>query len=148
MKRILVPLDLRTEPDAIARVVADAARGAGATVRLLHVASVPAAVVDVEGRTVSYADQEAVRLETEALDYLRVIEILLDGIPVESVVRFGDPADEILAEADVFGADLIALTAARRTGLRDCLRGGTAMRVCRRADMAVMLLQPPALLAA
>jgi universal stress protein A len=148
MKRILVPLDLKIEPDAIARVVADAARGAGATVRLLHVAPVPDAVIGLDGRIVSYADQEAARLETEARDYLRVIEILLDGIPVESVVRFGDPAEEILAEAEAFGADLIALTTARRTGLRHCLRGGTAMRVCRRADMAVMLLQPPALLAA
>jgi nucleotide-binding universal stress UspA family protein len=148
MKRILVPLDLKTEPDAIARVVADAARGAGATVRLLHVAEVPEAVLDVDGRTLSYADQEAARAEAEALDYLRVIEILLDDIPTESVVRFGDPAEEILAEADAFGADLIALTAPRDSGLRRFLRGGTAMRVCRRAEVAVLLLQPPAFLAA
>ena len=148
MKRILVPLDFRIEPDAIAQVVADAARGAGATVRLLHVAPVPEAVVDVDGRILSYADQEAARLEAEALDYLHVIEIMLDGIPVESVVRFGDPAEEILAEAEVFGADLIALTAARGASLRRFLRGGTVMRVCRRAETAVMLLQPPALLAA
>jgi nucleotide-binding universal stress UspA family protein len=148
MKRILVPLDLKTEPDAIAQVVADAARGAGATVRLLHVGPVPEAVVALDGRTLSYADQEAARLEAEALDYLHVIEILLDGIPVECVVRFGDPAEEILAEADAFGADLIALTTARGTSLRHFLRGGTAMRVCCRAETAVMLLRPPALLAA
>src|SRR6266581_1165179 len=121
MKRILVPLDLKTEPDAIARVVADAARGAGATVRLLHVVPVPDAVMDVEGRVLSYADQEAARLEADALDYLRFIGILLDGIPVESVVRFGDPAEEILAEADAFGADLIALTTARGASLRHFL---------------------------
>jgi nucleotide-binding universal stress UspA family protein len=148
MKRILVPLDLTNEPDAIARVVADAARGAGATVRLLHVAPVPAAVVDIDGHVLSYADQEAARWEAEALDSLRAVEILLDGIPVECVVRFGDPADEILAEADAFGADLIALTAPRGAGLRRFLLGGTAGRVFRRAETAVMLLQPPALLAA
>jgi universal stress protein A len=148
MKRILVPLDLRTEPDAIARVVSDAARGAGATVKLLHVAEVPEAVLDVDGHTLSYADQEAARIEAQAMDYLHVIEILLDGIPVESVVRFGDPAEEILAEADAFGADLIALTAPRGGGLRRLLCGGTVTRVCRRADAAVLLLQPPAFLAA
>jgi nucleotide-binding universal stress UspA family protein len=147
MKRILVPLDLTTEPDAIARVVADAARGAGATVRLLYVAPVPDAVVDVDGRIVAYADQEGARLEAEALDYLRTIEIALDDVPVESVVRFGDPAEEILREADEFGADLIALTTPRGTGLRCLGLGGTATRVWRRADTAVMLLQPPALLA-
>ena len=146
MKRILVPLDLATEPDTIARVVADAARGAGATVRLLYVAPVPDAVVGVDGRIIAYADQEGARLEAEALDSLRSIEIAFDDVPVETVVRFGDPADEILREADEFGADLIALTTPRGAGLR-CF-GGIAARVWRRADAAVMLLQPPALLAA
>jgi nucleotide-binding universal stress UspA family protein len=148
MKRILVPLDLKTDPDAVARVVADAARGAGATVRLLHVAPVPDAVVDVDGRIIAYADQEGARLEAEALDYLRTVEIELDGIPVEPVVRFGDPAAEILREADEFGADLIVLTTPRGTSLTRLLLGGTVASVYRRADAAVMLLRPPALLAA
>jgi nucleotide-binding universal stress UspA family protein len=147
MKRILVPLDLTTEPDAITRVVTDAARGAGASVRLLHVAPVPDAIVGVDGRIIAYADQEGARLEAEALDYLRSIEIVLDDVPVESVVRFGDPAEEILREADEFGADLIALTTPRGTGFKRCLPGGTAARVWRHANAAVMLLQPPALLA-
>jgi nucleotide-binding universal stress UspA family protein len=148
MKRILVPLDFRTEPDAVARVVADAARGAGATVRLLHVAVPPDAVVDADGRTIAYADQETERLEAEALDYLRTIEIDLDGVPIECVVRFGDPAEEILREAEDFGADLIALTVPRGTPVRCLGVGGTAARVWRRADAAVMLLRPPALIAA
>jgi universal stress protein A len=147
MKRILVPLDLKTEPDAVTRVVADAARGAGATVRLLYVAPRPDAVVDVDGRIIAYADQEGARLEAEALDYLRAVEIALDDVPVESIVRFGDPAEEILREADEFGADLIALATPRGAGLKHCIPGGTAARVWRRANAAVMLLQPPALLA-
>ena len=147
MKRILVPLDLTTESDAITRVVADAARGAGATVRLLHVAPAPDAVVDVDGRIVAYADQEGARLEAEALDYLRSVELALDEVPVESVVRFGDPAEEILREADEFDADLIALTTPRGTGFKRCLPDGTASRVWRHANAAVMLLQPPALIA-
>jgi nucleotide-binding universal stress UspA family protein len=148
MKRILVPLDLGTEPDAITRVVADAARGAGATVRLLHVARAPDAVVDADGRIIAYSDQETARVEAEALDYLRTVEIGLDDLPVESVVRFGDPAEEILREADEFGADLIALTKPRGGALRCFCFGGTVGRVWRRADAAVMLLQPPALIAA
>jgi len=147
MKRILVPLDLTTEPDAITRVVADAARGAGATVRLLYVAPVPDAVIDADGRIIAYADQEGARVEAEALDYLRSVEIALADVPVESVVRFGDPAEEILREADEFGADLIALTTPRGTGFKRCVPGGTAARVWRHADAAVMLLQPPALIA-
>lgn len=146
MKRILVPLDFKTEPDAVTRVVADAARGAGATVRLLHVAPVSDAVVDSTGHIIAYADQESARLEAEALDYLRSLEIAFDDVPVEAVVRFGDPTEEILREADEFGADLIVLTTPR--GIVSRCFGGTATRVWRRADAAVMLLKPPALLAA
>jgi len=148
MKRILVPLDLTAEPDAITRVVGDAARGAGATVRLLHVAPPPEAVVDVDGRTIAYTDQETERVEAEALDYLRAIEIALDDVPVEAVVRFGDPAEEILREADEFGADLIALTTSRGIGPRCFALGGTVGRVWRHAAAAVLLLKPPALIAA
>ena len=70
MKRILVPLDMNAEPSTILRLVADAARGGGATVRFLHVAPVPECVVDADGRTIAYASQEGARLEGEALDYL------------------------------------------------------------------------------
>ena len=146
MKRILVPLDLTTEPDAVTRVVTDAARGAGATVRLLHVAPVPDAVVDVNGRIIAYSDQETARVEAEVLDYLKSVEIVFDDVPVESVVRFGDPAEEILSEADEFGADLIVLGTPR--GVVSRCFGGTATRVWRHANTAVMLLKPPALIAA
>ena len=147
MKRILVPLDMKTEPDAIARVVADAARGGGATVRLLHVAPVPECVVDADGRIVAYASQEGDRLEAEAIDYLRTIEVELDGVPVESVVRFGVPADEIVAEAGEFGADLVAFAVPSERCLSALAFCSTVGRVWRHAKAAIMLLRQPALLA-
>jgi nucleotide-binding universal stress UspA family protein len=148
MKRILVPLDQTIESEALVPLVADAARSGGATVRLLYVAPTPDALVDADGRTIAYADQEGARLEAMGLDYLRTIEIGLPDVPVESVVRFGDPAEEIIREATDFGADLIALTTRCRTGLRRFAPGGTAARVCREADAAVLLLRPAHVLAA
>lgn len=145
MKRILVPLDMKTEPDAIARVVADAARGGGAMVRLLHVAPAPESVVDADGRLIAYASQEGDRLTAEAADYLRTVEAELDEVPVESTVRFGDPADEIVAEAEDFGADLIAFTTPRDIAFSRLALCGTVARVWRRAAPAIMLLRPPAL---
>ena len=148
MKRILVPLDQTFESEAVVPLIADAARGIGATVRLLYVAPMPDAVVDVDGRIIAYADQEAARVEAMGLDYLRTIEIGLNGIPVELVVRFGDPAEEIVRGAADFGADLIALTTRRRAGLRRLAPGGTAEQVCREADAAVMLLRQASAMAA
>jgi universal stress protein A len=144
MKRILVPLDMKTQPDAIVRLVSDAARGGGATVRLLHVAPEPECVVDADGRVVAYASQEGARLEAEALDYLRVVTSELEGIPVESVVRFGDPAEEIVAGADEFGADVIAFAAPADSGLSRLALCSTVSQVWRRANTAVMLLRSSA----
>ena len=148
MKRILVPLDQTLESEALVPLVADAARSAGATVRLLYVALPPDALVDADGRIIAYADQESARLEAQGLDYLRMIEIGLPDVPVESVVRFGDPAEEIVREADEFGVDLIALTTRSHARLRRFVPGGTAARVCREADAAVLLLRPAPELAA
>ena len=124
-KRILAPLDTRENSDAIVPVLAGLARGSGSTVRLLRVFPLPERVVGPHGRTIAYADQEMARLETEGLGDLHRIEAELHGLPVETVVRFGDPVEEILHESDAFDADLIALTASDR-GLRRALGRGVA----------------------
>ena len=138
-KRILVPLS-QTEPArSFVATVADLARGAGATVRLLHVAAPTTNVVDLEGRVLAFADQETQRVEAEARDYLETVAIALDGLPVELAVRFGDVAEQILGEADDFGADLITLGI--RKPRRVHLRRGVAARILRRADVPVAVFR-------
>lgn len=139
-KRIVVPLDLTIETEAVLPIVADAARGGGASVRLLHVAARPGNVVDGDGHVLAYADQEAARLEAEGMDYLRTVELQFDGVPVESTVRFGDPVEEILEEAGTFGADLIALTARTTHPLSRLVLGGTVAQICRRSPVPVIVL--------
>jgi nucleotide-binding universal stress UspA family protein len=90
-KRILVAVDRSPRTDAVAAIAADTARGAHATVRVLHVAPEPSAVHDARGRVVVWADQERESLSSQGLDYLRTLEAHFAGVPVESVVRFGDP---------------------------------------------------------
>ena len=94
-KRILIPIDGREPSETIVPVVAALARGAGSTVRLLRVFPVPEQVIGPYGRTIAYVDQEMSRLTAEGLDQLAHVEAELEGIPVERVVRFGDPAEEI-----------------------------------------------------
>ncbi|MBI4013332.1 MAG: universal stress protein [Candidatus Rokubacteria bacterium] len=142
-KRILLPLDQSLTAEAVVPLVADAARGGGGAVRLLHVAPIPQALVNKEGRVVAFVDQEFERLETEGLDYLRTIEAKLDGLPVECVVRFGDPLEEILREAEAFGADLIAVTTSGRSGISRVALGSVAEQVFRKAPVAVLLFHPP-----
>jgi len=143
-KRILTPFDSREHSETIVPIVAALARGAGSTVRLLRVFPVPDRVVDTDGRTVAYSDQEMARLTSKGLDDLRRIEVQLEGIPVERVVRFGEATEEILLEAEAFDADLIALTASRRGRLRRALVAGVAERVAGRAPVPTLLLRESA----
>lgn len=139
-KRILVPLDETVQAESVLEMVADMARGAGATVRLVHIAPAPDNVVS-DGRIVAYADQEAARLENEGLDYLRAVEVRMNGVPVESAVRFGEPIQEILADAEAFGADLIVMSTKAPSGISRVMLGSVAEHVLRKAGPAVVLFR-------
>jgi nucleotide-binding universal stress UspA family protein len=138
-KRILVPIERSDAAPSVLPLVADMARSNGATVRLLHVAPLPTERIAADGRVVAYASQEMERIELARRECLKIAEAELEGVPVESVIRFGDPAREILVEAESFGADLIAVTAGRRRWLPHLLRG-VAGKLVRRSDVPVMLV--------
>ena len=140
-KRILTPIDGREQSAAIIPVVAALARGAGSTVRLLRVFPVPEHVIGPYGRTIAYVDQEMARLTAEGMDELAHIEAELDGIPVERVVRFGEPAEEIRLETEAFNADLVALATTRRSRLGSALVPGVAEQLEGDAKVPTLVLR-------
>src|SRR6267378_8073044 len=140
-KRILVPLDGDERSEAIVPLVAAVARHAGATVRLLRVYPVPERVEGAHGRTVEYVDQAMARLTAEGQEDLARDGARLTGVPVEAVVRFGEPTDEIAREAESFAADVIALTEPARSRLRRLLNPGLAERVARETGLPTLVLK-------
>lgn len=141
-KRFLVPLDRTPVAESVLPLVADAARSAGATVRLVHVASMPGNV-SVDGRVIAYADQEMDRLDAEHGEYLRALAAAhFGGVATECVVRFGEPAEEILREADAFGADAIAVATRSRSSLSRALLGSVAEALVHKAPVTVVLVRP------
>jgi len=140
-KRILTPIDGCEESTTIVPVVAALARGAGSTVRLLRVFPVPERVVGQYGRTIAYVDQEMARLTAQGLDELAHVEAELEGIPVERVVRFGKPAEEIALEAEAFNADLVTLAGNRRSRFASALRPGTVEHVLQESDVPTLVLR-------
>lgn len=143
IKRILVPLDGRESSEAVLPVVNALARD-GAAVRLLRVFRVPERIVGPGNRTIAYVDQEMARLTAAGEAELRPVEAELSGGTIEKVVRFGDPAPEILLEAEAFGADLIVMTAERQSWVRRALTGDVADRVARRSSVPTLVLRRPA----
>jgi nucleotide-binding universal stress UspA family protein len=140
-KRILAPIGDHDAHSAIVPIVAALARGAGATVRLLRVFPVPERVIGPRGETLAYADQEMARLAAEGQDALALVEAQLEGIPVDRVVRFGKPAEEIGLEAEAFDADLVTLAASRRGRLSAALVPDVAERVGRRTPVPTLVLR-------
>ena len=143
-KRILVALDRSPDSEAVLPIVADIARSAGSTVRLLNVQPVPAAVVAEYGRVVAYQDQEMERVEASSELYLEGAEATLHGVPAERIVRFGKPAEEILTEAEAWDADLIVMGTPPARGWLPWRGGGVTRQVSRRAPVPVLVHQSPA----
>jgi len=140
-KRILVPVGQSANSQATMSVVRGLARDQGSIVRLLRVLPVPELVMGPYGRTVAYVNQEMERLTAYGLDDLASAAAQLEGVPVERVVRFGEPAKEILLEADAFDADLIAVTTTTRSRFVNALAPGVGERVLREAPVPVLLLR-------
>ena len=82
------------------------------------------------------------RVEAEGRNYLHTLDTKLGDVSVEWVVRFGEPTDEILREAEAFSADLIAVSTASRSGLGRMLLGSVAEQVFRRSPVPVVLFHP------
>lgn len=140
VRKILVPLDGSPGSTSALWTVGQLARAQGARVRLLHVAPTTSPVHALDGRVLAYSDQECERISHDELKGLKRTGQELEGIDVEASVRFGDPATEIVEEADEAGADLIAMATHRRAGVSRLVKGSVAERVERATTVPVVLV--------
>ena len=137
---ILVPLDGAAGSEAVLGTIGEIARAEGASVRLLGVHP-PAHEVEADGRILAYADQETERVEAEGRQYLKRVAAGLSPVAVSIAVRFGEPAEQIVEEAEAARATLIAMASHRRTGIARIVKGSVAERVERTTTIPVMLVQ-------
>jgi hypothetical protein len=108
-------------------------RAAEADVRLACFRELPDPRVDRHGRVVADTDAEIARIERETTRKLAASAPVFDGVPVETVVRFGHPTREAPIEAEVYAPQIVVVFAAarglvarlRHWVLRRRLAGGT-----------------------
>ncbi len=132
--KILVPLDGSKLAERIVPMVEGLAKIHNAQVTLIRVAlahSFPG--VD--------AVQHQVNVVREAEEYLAKIESNLKsvGVKVNSVVRYGNDAQEIIDHARDRGFDLIAMSTHGRTGLGQFMLGSVATKLLHGATVPVLL---------
>jgi nucleotide-binding universal stress UspA family protein len=142
-RRIIVPLDGSSLAEAILPEVQRLAANTPLEVILLAVGPIPRGTEE-RGGEVAYVDNLLAEEEKDLRDYLAHPAHWLASyrVPVETRVRFGDPAAEIVRCAEEEEADAIAMSTHGRTGLDRVLHGSVAGTVLRSTRLPVVLLHP------
>lgn len=88
-------------------------------------------------------DQEMERVQHELEGYLdRVSQRLeLEGHHVQRIIRFGQPAEEIIAYAEEAGCDLVTMSTHGRSGLGRWVYGSVADKVLRGSQIPILLIR-------
>ncbi|MES3628994.1 MAG: universal stress protein [Longimonas sp.] len=139
---ILAPIDFSSHTHIVTEQATAFAKRYGARVTLLHVLE-DIAVPTTYGIDPMITDSEPVRARiTERLS--READMLREqGVEVESRIRSGNPAEEILALAENDQVDLIAIATVGRTGIARFLLGSVAEKVVRQAPCPVLTARRP-----
>jgi nucleotide-binding universal stress UspA family protein len=135
-QRILIPLDGSDCAENVLPMVEKLATELKADLVLLRVALANT----FPGWDPTEAQLKVVR---EAETYLQKVEDRLKakGFKVESRVRYGDDAEEILDHAAQKGIDLIAMTTHGRSGVKRFLLGSVAEKVLRYSPKPIFLVR-------
>ena len=143
IKRILVPTDFSvTSDDAVSYAAAVAGRF-DATVHLIHVLHDPLAAQGAWEFYIPEAAESRERRHKDAKDRLWQIAApyVSAGVRVTTEVRFGSPAEEVVAAAAAYGSDLVVMGTHGRSGLPHLLLGSIAERVIRTAPCPVLAVR-------
>jgi nucleotide-binding universal stress UspA family protein len=136
LSRILVPLDGSPIAESVLPQVVELANLRKAEVVLLRVAlahTLPGTnPADAQVRAVESAQGYLAKVETG---------LAAQGIAVQSAVRYGHAAEEILDHTRTNGIDLIAMSTHGRSGFRRWVLGSVAENVARHAPVPVLLLR-------
>ncbi len=135
-EKILVPLDGSAVAEAILPEVEKLATAFQSAISLLRVAY----AYTVPGVDPTEAQVAVVQ---EAETYLQKIEEQLKtkGFSVDSHVRYGDEAEEILDHCTQHGIDLIAMSTHGRSGVKRWILGSVAEKILRHSPKPIFLVR-------
>jgi nucleotide-binding universal stress UspA family protein len=146
-RNVVVLLDGSELAEGVLPHVAEVIRGRDSQVHLLSVSPLARSIVPATIAIHSSSEgkpEERSRVQRDLIEYLRVVAKRLEPVAADVwlAVRYGHPADEILAFVADVGADLIAMSTHGRSGISRWVFGSVADRVLRRATCPVLLVRP------
>jgi len=148
LHKMLVPLDGSKDSEAVIPYVEKIAAKLGIEVILTQMVAQAYHVYAGGGGGVTeipYTVEEMEPLKASAEDYLKKVtdELQEKGITVNTQVRFGAVADEIIKLADEIGVDLVTMSTHGRSGISRWAFGSVTDRVMRSGNTPVMVVRPP-----
>jgi nucleotide-binding universal stress UspA family protein len=143
---LVVPLDGSDLAEAALPLARALARVVGARLVLVGVVPPPGQLVAVGGAVMPYTSDDFDQIEADAKHYLRgSLNQLASAVPVEVVMRYGDPAVEIAATAEEHAAAAVIMATHGRTGVLRSVLGSVAGGVVHRCTTPVILMRSRAM---
>ncbi len=128
IKKILLPTDGSDRSMDAARYAMSLAKQTNASILVLSVVDERVKSIETAPDPVAFLESafmEAAKTYVEAAEN----EIKKEGISVSKAVRIGNPADEIIKEAEESAVDLIIIGSHGRTRIQSALLGSVTMSV-------------------
>ncbi len=140
-RHILVPLDGSRLAAAAVPYAATLAHARDARISLLAVVE---PIPEHSGLPSTAGQERDERHVTESTAYLESVAVAIraHGLTVTTVVRHGNPANEILAASEDGGCSLIVMSTHGRTGLERMRVGSVAQHVLRHAIIPILVVRP------
>jgi len=142
IQHILVPMDFSGFARQALTCAVPLARKLRAKISLVHVAQSPVAMRTMPdgGLVMPVNTDKLISVAKTHLDELAT-QLLPATLRGRTVVREGNPANEVVAAAKSLKADLIVLSNTGRSGLKRVLLGSTAERIVRHAPCPVLTMR-------
>lgn len=138
-KKIMVALEHTATDDVILRHIEPLVKLLGSEVLLVHVADGWAAR---HYNQLKLAPSDEMKADQAYLDEVRA-RLEAQGIPVETQLLLGEPADQIAKVALDSGAELLAMSTHGHRFLSDLIYGSTVDKVRHVVPIPVLLLKAP-----
>jgi len=135
--KILVALENSKTDAVILEHIEPLAKALGSSLLLVHVAD---GWVARHYDRLNLAESEEMRADRAYLEEVRA-RFAAQGLPVEALLLYGEPADEIVKQAEERGVDLIAMSTHGHRFLADLILGSTAHKVRHTVSIPVLLVK-------
>lgn len=152
IQNVLTAVDFSEHSLKAAQQAISVAAATGSALELIHVVSLPGHLdpyahlgVQATEQHVTLADYAREQAEREMGEFLAELSATAAAhdVRVQTSIRFGQPAETVIARAAELSAPLLVVGTHGRSGIAHMLLGSVAERLVRMSEAPVLVVPPP-----